>query len=190
MNQEINIAYTQKDEQALVAAILKRFDIWSVPKVFKEGEGIPKPLGGYLNQNQKVFFGGEIKTLDDYIKPIIEDNILTREKKQTDNFQLETSRYDSQNPREVFYLVWNAPKCDGNTIRSGSIMKAFYLSYYPAPQEVLSLFSFIENLIKQTFPFITTKENPGYVGREMAELVLSKQRFLYYDMIENPDFSA
>ncbi|MFN0204341.1 MAG: hypothetical protein ACKVTZ_22675, partial [Bacteroidia bacterium] len=87
-----------------------------------------------------------------------------------------------------FYLVWNSPKFDAHTVRSGSIIKAFYPSHYPAPAEVLDLFSFIENHIKQTFPYITTKQNPGYVGKEMAELVFSKQRFLYYEMIENPDF--
>lgn len=188
MRYEISIAYTASDELAFVEAIRQQFDLWSLPSVFKAGEGIAKPLGSYLDSDQKIFFAGEVDTISYYIKAIVEYNLLTSDEIETDNFHLSASRYDSKYLREAFYLLWQKPQVSNGKIRSGRIVSDFYLNLYPTPPEIIELFSFLEGYIKQTFPYLTTKPNPGYVGKEMAQLVLSSQQSLCYDMRENPDF--
>lgn len=178
MGQQISLAYTPKDELELIQLLLKKFDLWSIPKSFKIEEDIAKPLGGYLYIDQNIFFSSAVKTIAKYIKPIIEMNWETNKEIATDKFHLYS--------KEKFYLEWGCPRIDNGILYFGR----FYINTgeFLKP-EIKQLFSFIQRHIKKTFPYvIKSGKNSYYISNNMAQKIKSEKIRTHDPIAKNLNF--
>lgn len=183
MGKQIGILYTQTDELELVEAISRKFDVWSLPRFFGEGEGIPKRLGAYRGIDQKIFLGTMASSVHDYFVQVNETNWTTMESTLTSAYHLHS--------RLNFYIEWNTCEIKNKQPEAGRFYLRSQNGYTDAPsEEVKQLFAFISRSIKRNSSHITKIKSPRYIGKDMAKNILSGELSYYENAISNPGFKV
>ena len=67
MGQQINFYHTTKDDLDLIESIKSKMDIYSLPRLFKKEDFMPKPLGNYVNLSEDLFSSSCLDSLLSHI---------------------------------------------------------------------------------------------------------------------------